>query len=235
MAPVGLKGGRRANRCGQAAGEPGSFTQVLAGLSSYLGRVESGQVEGTLRGRRQARTLMYNVEERGQLPTLPTLLRLCYELRLEPAPLLARGNVVPSTEDVETPKRLRHNRGTRRRFDGDYVRSYLEAVLKSDEQPRPCMREVASRLGYQTAQVARHFPQLCAAISALYLAEQNAKRKARMEVLESKVREATLAVHARGTKPTASRVGALLERPGVLRAPELQAVFRDTLVELGLA
>ncbi len=55
-----------------------------------------------------------------------------------------------------------------------------------------------------------------------------------MEALESKVREATLAVHARGMKPTVNRVGALLERPGVLRAPELQAIFRATLVELGL-
>jgi hypothetical protein len=96
------------------------------------------------------------------------------------------------------------------------------------------MREVANRLGYEPGQVARHFPQLCAAISACYLAEQNEKRKQRMEELESKVREATLAVHARGMKPTVNRVGAMLERSGVLRAPELQAVFRATLVELGL-
>lgn len=219
---------------GQTAGESGNLTQVLAGLSSYLGRVESGQVEGTPRGRRQARTLMYNVRERGQVPTLPTLLRLCYELRLEPTPLLARGKVIPSTEteDVETPKRLRHKRRMRRRFDGDYVRGYLETVLESDEQPRPCMREVAERLGYQTPQIARHFPQLCAAISALYLVEQNARREERMEVLKGKVREATLAVHAQGMKPTVSRVGTLLGRPGLLRSPELLTVWRDVRRQL---
>jgi TniQ len=219
---------------GQTSGERGSLTRILAGLTSYLERVESGELEGTSLGRRQTRTVLYNSQKRGQMPSLATLLGLCFLLRIEPTPLLAQGNVVQSTEDVEITKRQRHNRGKRRRFDSNNVRRYLEAVLESDEQPRPCMREVASQIGYQTAQIARHFPQLCAAISALYLAEQSAKRKQRMEILKSTVREATLAVYAEGMKLTTARVGAKLEQPGLLRSPELQAVLRATRAELGL-
>lgn len=220
---------------GQAPGERGSLVRILAGLTSYLERVESGELAATPLGMRRTRLVLYDTQKRGLMPSLPVLLRLCYLIGIEPTPLLAHGNIVLSTEDVEITIRERHNKGKRRRFDSNYVRRYLETVLESDEQPRPSMREVASRIGYQTAQIAQHFPQLCAAISTLYLAEQNAKRKQRMEILKSKVRGSILAVHAEGMKPSAGRVGARLGQPGLLRSPELQAVFRDTRAELGVA
>ncbi len=147
-------------------------------------------------------------------------------------PLLMNGRIVPWTEDVQPASRQRHKKRHRRPFDRERIRSYLEATLVSEERPRPCMREVASRIGYRTAHIAHHFPRLCAAISALYLAERHAKCREGMEVLKSKVREAALEVHARGLKPTTSRVGALLVRPGLLRSPELLTVLRDVRREL---
>ena len=55
----------------------------------------------------------------------------------------------------------------RKPFEVDESRKALEAVLTSDESPKPTLGEIAARLGYSEPILRRYFPKLCSAIGKL--------------------------------------------------------------------
>src|SRR2546429_468028 len=60
-----------------------------------------------------------------------------------------------------TAKNQRHNPGRREPMDAEALRQSLEAILASNEEPPPSIREVALRLGYRSeSTLYYHFPEL---------------------------------------------------------------------------
>ncbi|MCC7371150.1 MAG: TniQ family protein [Chloroflexi bacterium] len=109
----------------------------------------------------------------------------------------------------------------------------LEAVLASDEQPPPSLREVAQRLGDTALYLRHHLPDLCRAISERHLSYQRARGSETRARVRDEVHRATYRVHAEGRYPSARRVSLLLSDPVSIRSKPARAAWHEALRELG--
>ncbi len=75
----------------------------------------------------------------------------------------------PELSQAITAKYQKYNPCRREPMGSDELRHALESVLASDEEPPPSLKEVAQRLGYQSASpIQIRFPELSQAITAQY-------------------------------------------------------------------
>lgn len=175
------------------------------------------------------------------IPSLALLLHLCHGLGTTPLRLLTEDVVRAPPRTAERPAVERtglidptHRQPLpRRAFDATAIRLALEAVLASAEQPPPAMRQVALRLGRTHPDLIHHFPALCHAISARYLAYQQAKGAERRRRLGAEIRQAVVRLHEQGHYPSASRIAPLISQPGFVRDPEANAARKQALRALG--
>ena len=121
-----------------------------------------------------------------------------------------------------------------RRFDTDRLRQPLEAVLQDPEDPPPSLKEVARRLDADSDQLQRYLPDLSRAISARYDDAMKAMRVKRVQRICDEVRGAVYKIHVQGRYPSMNAVRKRLKAPHVFREPEMLAVWRETMKELGL-
>ncbi len=108
----------------------------------------------------------------------------------------------------------------------------LEGILARDGHPLS-LEEVARRLGTSSSSLRKRFPELCATISARYMAFRKNGHEERIKRICDEVRRATLSVHSRGDYPSITRVGALLCSPARFRMPEARNAWREIMQELG--
>lgn len=170
------------------------------------------------------------------LPQLDVLLKICYLLEISLLDFVQNDISVKPCE-VSTQKPLtqhRTKRASSRSFDSNKVQEALLAVLVSNEEPPPTMKEVAQRLEHDRRTILRHFPHLCHAISAKYLSHSEASRLNKIEQYCQEVRQATLHLHRSGKYPTEARVSELLTKPGCLRYKQVRAALHQVKRELGL-
>jgi transcriptional regulator with XRE-family HTH domain len=171
----------------------------------------------------------------GKLPRLDLLLRLCDLLDISLLGFLTEEDlrVGPSRTDRPWMKIPLPRRPPRRPFDVESVRQALEQVLDSEEEPPPSMREIGRRLGRRGTDLSLHFPDLCSAISARYMAYRTARSEEKRQQVCAEVRQAILAIYAQGAYPSGNRVADLLSSPRDFQMPEARAIWRETLQELG--
>jgi len=108
----------------------------------------------------------------------------------------------------------------------------LEGILASNEHPLS-LEEVARRLGTSSGSLRKRFPEVCATISARYMAFRKSKHEERIKRICDEVRRATLSIHSRGDYPSKTLVGALLRYPACFKMPEVRDAWRATMQELG--
>jgi TniQ len=171
-----------------------------------------------------------------QRPSISALVTLCYRLAISLRDFLlvdpARINLVPINPQPPTDG-PRAPTTPRKPFETDRVRTTLEGILRTSEEPPPSMRQVARRLGYGHADLHSRFPALCRAISARYLAHCQSAGEQRMRRLCDEVREATFRVHAQGAYPSSVRVPKLLTHPSHFRHPAANVAWHAALRDLG--
>ncbi len=223
-----------------APGLPNIPTQqnIASVINSCVEQVFQGNGKAFARRMQASNSAVDGWRRQGSSPQLETLLRLCRRFGTSPLRLLTEGaaavnwsnaNWQASLPPVEKPKRQR------RPFGAASTRQVLEAVLASDEQPPPPMRQVARRLGKEHSFLYAHFPDLCREISARYMAYQKERGRQRVQQLCDEVRQAAITIHAQDIYPSAYRIESLLSVPGFMRHPAAIAVWREILKELGLA
>jgi transcriptional regulator with XRE-family HTH domain len=210
-------------------------------LSAYVAHVAAGNVSALAR---QVGIPMVTVAHwrhgRG-IPTLGLLVQLCGRLGTTPLRFLLeeRAAVEPATQQLgqwlspTTSGRQPAGRRARRAFDAAGVQAALEAILASNEYPPPAMRQVAQRLGQPHTHLLHRLPGLCRAISARFLAYQQAKGAQRQQERCAEIRWAVQQVHDQGFYPSASRIAPLLSQPGFIRDHVGRAAWQDTLQQLG--
>ena len=173
---------------------------------------------------------------KGRLPRLATLLRLCHLLQTSPLRLLTEGTAAVDFSRVnlsQLPAPRGGSKRPRRPFGKENLRQDLEAVLANDELPPPSMCKIARQVGYAHATLHHHFPDLCRAISARYMAYRKQQGEQKRQQLCEEVRQAVAQIHARGIYPSGARVASLLSVPGSILHPDAQAVWHQLLRELG--
>jgi TnsA endonuclease N terminal len=100
------------------------------------------------------------------LPQLNLLLRVCYRLSISLLDIyLGNLKIDSSTVLKELPLCERYSK-TNRPFDADRVREFLEQHQES--LPPQSLKQLAFKIGYDPADLYRHFPDLCRQISARY-------------------------------------------------------------------
>jgi len=131
----------------------------------------------------------------------------------------------PELSNAITAKYQKRNAKHKRGRSSDELRRALEAVLVSDEEPPPSLKEVAQRLGYRSpGPLYSRFPELSQAIIAKYQ-KYNPRRREPME--SDKLRQALEAVLASDEEPppslkeVAQRLGYQGASPIQMRFPEL--------------
>lgn len=175
--------------------------------------------------------------ERG--PTIPSLwylLQLCRCLGTTPLQIMT--GAVPDAASPRPDPRASSPFPARparahQRFDREAMRRALEAVLASDEQPPPSLREVERRLGLPEEGLRRRLPELSHAIAERHLQDQKAQGLRRRQRLCEEARRAAYQVHAQGRYPSAYRVAPLLSQPDALRGGVVKAAWQEALRELG--
>lgn len=174
-----------------------------------------------------------------RIPQLRMLLRMCYCLHISPLAFLTGKAeaicVTPGAPLHSTiPSSKRSQRRPYTRFDVERMRSALEAVLSSTEEPPPPMSEVARSLSSDQSILRRYFPELCRAISKRYLDYKTKKRGERIQSLHEEVRQAALTLLAQGCYPGNRQVAKLLRKPTSFMEFEVRMAWHQVVQELGV-
>jgi transcriptional regulator with XRE-family HTH domain len=174
-----------------------------------------------------------------RIPQLRMLLRMCYCLHISPLAFLTGKAeaicVTPGAPLHSTiPSSKRSQRRPYTRFDVERMRSALEAVVSSTEEPPPPMSEVARSLSSDQSILRRYFPELCRAISKRYLDDKTKKRGERIQSLHEEVRQAALTLLAQGCYPGNRQVAKLLRKPTSFMEFEVRMAWHQVVQELGV-
>lgn len=174
-----------------------------------------------------------------RIPQLWMLLRMCYCLQISPlAFLTGKAEAICATAGTPLhstlPSSKRSQRRPYTRFDVERMRSALEAVLSSTEEPPPPMSEVARSLSSDQSILRRYFPELCRAISKRYLDDKTKKRGERIQSLHEEVRQAALILLAQGCYPGNRQVAKLLRKPTSFMEFEVRMAWHQVVRELGV-
>ncbi len=131
----------------------------------------------------------------------------------------------PDLSYAITAKYQRHNPGRREPMDAEVLRQSLEAILASDEEPPPSIREVALRLGYRSeTSLYDRFPELTHKIVAKHR-KHTSHYKERISLIElQQTLEVVLASEEEpfpSIQDVAQRLGYRSERTLYKRFPDL--------------
>ncbi|ACK73731.1 hypothetical protein PCC7424_5664 (plasmid) [Gloeothece citriformis PCC 7424] len=96
------------------------------------------------------------------------------------------------------------------------------------------MTEVAKLIGYDKRTIHRHFPSICRAISAKYLANLHQTRLERLNIACTLVQEAVEQLYTQEIYPTQANVTKFLRKPGIFRDKEVKVAFHQARKKLGL-
>lgn len=213
-----------------------TLQNIYNSVNRWIDRITQGNADAFARLLQVSPSSISCWRSQRQRIQLGILLRLCHLLGTSLRHIFTQGSnaVVESnfnkngwTLEAARPK------CSRRVFEHERVRTVLLEVLNGKADPSPPMRQVCKQLGYDPTFIYYHFPDLCRAISARYMAYQKEQGKQRLQQLCAEVRQNVLIVHHQGKYPSAYRVQALLSVPGFMRHTEAKAVWHATLRELG--
>jgi transcriptional regulator with XRE-family HTH domain len=209
---------------------------IATTITAYVNGVMNGNFSAFARqlgvDRRTAREWGLGI----QIPQLDALLHLYAYFGTSPVHFFkehALETIPIHTQEPEEKPPTQKPKKRLRRFETHRLRCALEGVLLEESTPPLSMREVAKQLQYEPSHLYKHFPDLCRAISARYLDYQTQRGKERLQKDCDEVRQITLSLHEQGRYPSSRQVKYLLKKPGMLQDPEVYAVWKSTLQELG--
>jgi AraC-like DNA-binding protein len=176
---------------------------------------------------------IYEIRDGTQLPQLRTLLKFCRLAGISPLKLLSENtdefsfntrkenlNCMPSTQSKRN-----------RKFDKEYLRERLEAIIATNYTNPPSMAQVARSFGYDQSFLARHLPEQCRQISQRFADHRAYQKVTRIERYCDLVRETTRDIHAHGLYPSYKRVSKVVR--GLFKEPSVRQAYLETMRELG--
>jgi transcriptional regulator with XRE-family HTH domain len=211
--------------------------RVVQAITALVEQVGAGKLAALARRVSLPRDMVWRWHRGKAVPRLDSFLRLCLGLGTTPLCLLTgEGDIVDRNRRTSAPATLVQAQppSPRKPPDAQRVRRALARVVDRRESPPPCMREVARRLGSESANLYHRFPELCRAISAQFQAHRKARSLERRQQLCDEVRKATFHLHSQGVYPSHDRVEALLSLKAALRLPYLKVARLAALRDLGL-
>jgi transcriptional regulator with XRE-family HTH domain len=170
---------------------------------------------------------------RSHMPTLQSILELCYVCNVTPLQILL-GDLASLRQVIQEGKPYRPPRARRpiRPLDREYCLERIQAILDGREEPLGYV-QLAQQLGHSGQVLLYHFPQECALLSQHIKEHRRQRKEQRVAQVQEEVRQAMLALHAQGIYPSQNKVADLLSDPNLLFQPEAKATWRALCQELG--
>ena len=171
-----------------------------------------------------------------KMPQVRNLLQVCSSLDISLLALLNGTASEASSEGSHVWKlpASEPQRRSFRKFDTEALRNVLQEALLKPEVPPLSLSKLAGRLGYHSSFLSHHFPELCRSISLSYQAYQAERSQQKFQQRSEEVRQAMLSLHDQGLYPSIFRLKKVLEKPCILRLPEINHIRKATLHEMGL-
>ncbi len=209
--------------------------QIQQVVKAMVGRMPWRRACRLARLLKTTSTAVYTWASGRSLPQLDSLLRLSASVQISPYRLLTDADVVSTLcrsrlGEVDAPPVTR--RRTYRHDDPAVIQETLQQVLESPAVPPASVRAVAQHLRTSVTQLRLHDPERCRAISARYRAYWAQQKHERLVRLTEAIRAAVMDLHLEGSYPSRLKVAERLGKPGVMRAPEVRAAWRQALCDL---
>jgi transcriptional regulator with XRE-family HTH domain len=205
-------------------------------ISTHVHRAMEGNFSEFARCVRFHRRTVWEWAKGLQVPRLDALLQICSYFGITPIDLLT-GNfheIAQIKKDIFGKKPLTERPHRQfRQFEAEKLRDALEQVLQSEEYPPPSMREVAQRLNYDQSHLRKHFPDLCKAISARYLAYQQGRRLDRFRKMNAQVQHAAEILQEQACSLSERQVGKMIGKRGIFKEEEVRASLKNFLSASG--
>jgi transcriptional regulator with XRE-family HTH domain len=168
-----------------------------------------------------------------QIPRLDALLHICSYFGTTPVHLLT-GNVQEVEQiRMNTPGKKLTPEQTRRQFrqfEAEKLLNALEQVLQREEYPPPSMQEVARCLNYDQSHLRIHFPELCHAISARFLAYLRQQRLSRLRKMTAQVQQTAEILHKQGCSLSERQIGKMIGKRGIFKEDEARTALKGFLL-----
>lgn len=146
--------------------EPPNRESVALAINKCIDVVTQGNAKAFAEQMHLSLTVPRDWRVGNALPQLNKLLRVCYRLSISLIDVyLGRLNLDSSIVLKDLPLSEQYSQ-TNRPFDLNKVRSFLELHLESF--PPQSLKQLAFQIGYDSADLSRHLPDLCRRISARY-------------------------------------------------------------------
>ena len=169
-----------------------------------------------------------------QAPSFQKVLEICYAAGISPLQLM--GDPVSMRNAMQAISEHPHRRPAHQRpqlVNREEVREYLQSMLEG-QRPISAMSQIRRDLGVGFNTLERIFPLECSLISRQHKAQRAQAWRLRIAQACDEVRQVASALHAKGIYPGVNRVRSQLSIPNMMREPEVHAVWRAILFELGL-
>jgi hypothetical protein len=173
------------------------------GFGHWL-RMDAGQFFSWCKGKR--------------LPTLLSVLHICYRLNISLKDFYTGDDIVRSIdESPNLPDVLYEIKRIEKALDREETKRTLEMILAREECPPPSMRAVATRLKIEYRRLYRYFPGLCREIASRHMEYRRNLKLQNIQLVCEEVERIVLMLHAEGIEPTEGRVAYQMSKGGYLR------------------
>lgn len=164
------------------------------------------------------------------IPQLKYILNICYCLDIFLLSFLKLEPIIFKSLEInfqKLPNKGDAQRVSPKKFNSQKMENALQQILHSQHIPPPSMKEVAEQIGFDRRIIAKHYPELCRAISAKYYRYQNRVRAKKIEQCCQEVRQAVSTLIQKGEYPSEARVSQLISRPGYFRYKKVRMVLEN--------
>jgi transcriptional regulator with XRE-family HTH domain len=213
---------------------PCSRQRVAQALKFYVDQITEGNVAELARQLRVPKNTFWLWYNGSNLPTLQSLLKICYCLNTSLLGFLTEELETLSQQQLVLPPSTKCKpRASARVFDSAYLRDLqqkLQEFLGSDKRPPLSMEQTAAQLGVDRRTIYRHFPDLCHKIAVKHDNYQSARYLEAVEQACAEVRRLVLELRAESLYPSEARVSKRMINLGYLRYEKVRATLREARV-----
>jgi len=207
-------------------------------IVSIVNRITNGKVTVFARSLGISKTMVAHWYHGGRIPEIAQLLRLCYFLHLSLCEVFCNRleTLRPQLRDDELAlKLLPAKQRKKTEINRMHIYQVLEETAMSDENPPPSLAEVARRLGFGYSEIGHLYishRDACATITARHLVYRQQQREARMQGYRKEIKRIAFELQSQHVLPTQKHIAPYLDRPGILRDPEVRKLLREVCQEV---
>lgn len=179
-----------------------------------------------------SRNTVENWYQGKRIPEMDMLLRLCYRLDLPLCNVLFQVDEIPHPHFRDPVPPALFSSRKRTPIDRERLFHLLEQAASKPEEPPPSLKEVGSRLGYQSTTLYKIHRNACHAITERYTMYRRNLREKRLQGYASEIRQIALKLQSEQVALTQRHISRYLAQPAILRDPKVRELLREVCHEI---